>query len=441
MILEDFLRSHADLQGEKVAIVCGEETISYAKLFHRAKEEAANLSTQASLLDVPIRCMPVIMHASPTIDFLISYFAAHIANRPFVPIEKDISSERLFEIKSMLGSATIPQGVADILFTSGTTGKPKGTMISHEAIVANGDNLIQAQGFSTDIGFIINGPLCHIGSLSKVWPTIMVGGTIIMTEGIKDIGVFFKAFDYPCQKIATFLVPASIRIIIQFASEKLISYSNKIDFIETGAAPMSFTEMHQLCELLPHSRLYNTYASTETGIIATHNYNTTDGVIPGCLGYPMKNSSITIGDNGRIICSGKTLMRGYIGNSPLLNANDALPTSDIGYIDEQGRLRLEGRIDDIINVGGFKVSPIEVENTAMLFPSITDCICVSYPHPILGNILKLLYSTKQSTKIDKPTLISHLKERLETYKIPLAYEQVEEIARNTNGKLDRKHYR
>lgn len=441
MILEDFLRSHAELQGNKVAIARGDEAITYASLYKRAKAKAGELSAECSANNLPAREMPIIVHAHCTIDFLISYFAAHIACRPFVPVEKDISDERLFEIKNLLGITDIPTDVADILMTSGTTGTAKGSMLSHGSLVANGDNLIDALGFSQDLAFIVSGSLAHIGSLSKVWPTIMVGGTIVLTDGIKDIEAFFSALDYPSQKIATFLVPTSIRIILRLASERLASYADKIDFIETGAAPMVLADMQHLCSVLPHSRLYNTYASTETGVVATHNYNTPGGQIPGCLGRPMKHSSITIRNNGRIYCSGKTIMRGYLDFPIVYNPKMSFPTFDIGYIDNQGRLFLEGRIDDIINVGGFKVSPFEVENAAMLFPAIADCICISAPHPILGNILKLIYVAKPSLKVEISKLVSHLRNHLESYKLPLAYEQADKIARNANGKLDRKSYR
>lgn len=423
-MLEDYLASHADKQGDRVAIACGNSSISYRELYRRAQERATDV--------------PFTMRASNTIDFLVNYFAAHIAHRPFVPLDKDIADERFSEITELVGSANIPHDVADILFTSGTTGKPKGVMISNEAIVASGDNLVEAQGYSADLAFVVSGPLSHVGSLSKVWSTIMVGGTIVLTDGVKDMASFLDALDYPSPKIATFLVPASIRMLLQFAPDRLASYANKIDFVETGASPMTLQDMQGLCSTLPLSRLYNTYASTETGIIATHNYNVPGGMLPGCLGRPMKHSSIAIGDSGRIVCGGKTLMTGYIGDN--LSSND-FATNDIGSIDSQGRLFLDGRIDDIINVGGFKVSPLEVENAAMLFPSIADCICVECAHPIVGSVLKLKYSVAPASTIDKSALVSHLKKRLESYKVPLAYEQVDTIVRNANGKLDRKHYR
>ena len=82
---------------------------------------------------------------------------------------------------------------------------------------------------------------------------MFTGGTLYLLESMKDLNAFFHALDYPCDKVATFLVPTSARILIQLASQRLSSYRDKIDFIETGAAPMSHSDMQTLCQLLPHS--------------------------------------------------------------------------------------------------------------------------------------------------------------------------------------------
>ena len=134
------------------------------------------------------------------------------------------------------------------------------------------ENLVEAQEYDGDLTFIINGPLNHIGSLSKIYPVIYTGGTIQLIDGMKDINRFFEVIDDANTKVATFLVPACIRMLLTFAKDKLTSHANKIDFIETGAAPMPLEDMRLLCQVLPQTRLYNTYASTETGIISTFNY-------------------------------------------------------------------------------------------------------------------------------------------------------------------------
>lgn len=433
--LEDYLCRHAKNNGTKVAIVCGNEELTYGQLYDFASKRASLLKNNGN--------NAVIERTTPTIDFILTYFAAHLANQPFVPIESSATEINVAEINRIIKDNEVPYDVADILFTTGTTGAPKGVMITHEAILANADNLICAQGFTSNHTFIISGPLNHIGSLSKVWPMIVVGGTIIITKGMKDMESFFHALDYHCTKMATFLVPASLRMLMLLTKERLHDYTNKLDFIETGAAPMSQTDMEELCSLLPQTRLYNTYASTETGIISTHNYQK-DDCIAGCLGMPMKHSEIIIDENGIIICKGATLMKGYIGgDKPTKNIlhNGRFRTSDLGHLDSKGRLRLDGRLDDIINVGGFKISPTEIENIAIKYPSISDCICVAVPNQILGFTLKLIYTVKSGYNVKHKMLIAYLKQHMENYKIPTLYEQADKIQRTYNGKLDRKFYR
>ena len=121
--------------------------------------------------------------------------------------------------------------------------------------------------------------------------------------------------------------------------------------------------------------------------------------------------------------------------------NGEIHADDMGYIDELGLIHITGRRDDIINVGGFKVDPVEVENAVISLPQIRDCICVADQHPILGTSLKLLYVAEPNQVIDKRAIALHLKSRLENYKIPQAYEQVASIRMTYNGKKDRKSYK
>lgn len=332
---------------------------------------------------------------------------------------------------------------SDILYTTGTTGKAKGVMISARTWSANAENLIDRLGFTSEQLFIICGPLNHLGSLSKIYPTLMTGGTLYLMQSLKDLGAFFSVFELPFTKFATFLVPSSIRMLLQFAPNELAAVASKIDFIETGAAAISQSDMELLCQTLPHSRLFNTYASTETGIVCSYEFSKY-GCVPGLLGKPMKHSSVRIDRDGRVICSGQTLMSGYAG-APELTAqvliNGEIHTSDIGTLDADGMLHLQGRQDDVINVGGYKVNPLEVEDAVSGFEPIADCICIPARHILLGTVPKLLYVPKQGKDVKPKDIADFLKGRLENYKIPLLYEVVDAIKRTYNGKLDRKAYK
>jgi len=438
MLFEDCIERNAALYHDKVAIVSDGQQCTYGDLKRRVDEKVKELK------DGPCpKGRVVCMRAFSTIDYLVAYFACHLMGWVVVPLEKDLPDEAFSDIANEMGGYEPPEGVADILYTTGTTGKSKGVMIGHKTIIADAENLIDGLGFSHDLVFVVNGPLNHIGSLSKIYPVLMLGATLILVDGMKDLDKFFHALDYPASKVATFLVPASIRILLQFCAKKLSEYVDKFDFIETGAAAIPQADMESLCKILPHTRLYNTYASTETGIICTYNFN--DGKCQaGCLGKPMKHSQVFITEAGKIACKGDTLMMGYIGDPERTSSvlrDDTLYTSDIGMIDEQGLLHLQGREDDIINVGGFKVAPTEVEEVALSFPDIEDCVCIPVDNMITGKALKLLVVMKTGCPLVKKTLALFLKTKLESYKIPLIYQQVEFVHRTFNGKIDRKYYK
>ena len=192
MTLEDYLEQDAALYPDKLAVICGDEQCTYAELWQRVTNRIAELTAKSQKLTANSQI--VCLRALPTIDYLVDYFALHRAGYVVAPLEKDMPEDTFKEIERQLCQHTVPEGSADILYTTGTTGKSKGVIVSHRTIVADAENLIAGQGFSHDTVFVINGPLNHIGSLSKIYPQILLGGTIIIVNGMKDLDAFFAAF-------------------------------------------------------------------------------------------------------------------------------------------------------------------------------------------------------------------------------------------------------
>ena len=344
--------------------------------------------------------------------------------------------------------------LSDILYTTGSTGKPKAVLLSEEGIVANAENLIDAHGYHHGMVFVVCGPLDHFGSWSKMLPVFKTGATLHILDGMKDMEALFDALR-PVHS-ATFLVPSAIRMMLQLNSDRLVSLADSIEFVETGAAPMATVDIERLRELLPHTRLYNTYASTETGIVCTYPFHlpsaegregeTPKPVLQGCVGPMMKHAKVSIGPEGNISVSGPMLMAGYLnedveGNLQLAPVGEMFETADLGYLDDKGCLFLTGRSNDFINVGGLKLSPVEVEDAAAGFTGIEDCICIPEPHPLMGQVPKLLLTLSEGTKFNKRELANYLKEKLiETWKVPMRYEVVDEIRKMPNGKKNRRSY-
>ena len=442
----------AQLTPDKAAVITADETLSYSALWKRIRLRAKRLREEGIADGTPY-----VFVATQDADFIVTYIAVHLCGGISVPLDSSTPEERQQQIREEVspllnGEAPLPPfrgnkclngKCSDILYTTGTTGQAKGVMVSKKAWTANAENLTDRLGFTSDLLFIICGPLSHLGSLSKIYPTLMNGGTLYIMESLKDLNAFFSVFQLPFPKFATFLVPSSIRMLLQVASKDLAAVAPKIDFIETGAAAITQSDMQRLCQLLPYSRLFNTYASTETGIVCSYEFSKY-GCVPGLLGKPMKHSSVRIDGEGRVVCSGDTIMSGYVGfpelTAQILRGGEVF-TSDLGSLDNQGMLRLQGRQDDIINVGGYKVNPLEVEEAVCSSGLVSDCICLPAPHVLLGTVPKLLYVPGEGLETKPKDIADYLRGHIESYKIPLFYEAVEAIRHTYNGKPDRKAYR
>lgn len=432
----DFVKLHAASHPDKPALLWNTGAMTYRELYQNVLQRQSQWMVE--------RGKAVLIPNSQDAEFVINYLASQLAGVVSVPVEADMPSDKAESLQNLLEGVTWDAEMADILYTTGTTGQSKAVKVSHRAIAANTDNLLQGQGYQSDLLFVISGPLNHIGCLSKLQATLRVGATAFLLPDMKDLGAFFAALNTPSfSHVATFLVPAAISMVMALAADRLAACADRLDFLETGAAPMPHADMLRLCRLLPHTRLYNTYASTEAGIIATYNFN--DGTcLAGCVGNALPHSTFQLDAQGRIICGGETLMSGYAGDeesTQRLLVDGQLHTSDRGQVDSQGRLYLLGRDDDVINTGGFKVNPIEVEDVARSYPGLFDCIVVATSHPLIGTVLKLLYVPCKDTVIERRALAQYLSARLEHYKVPFYFEEVSGIRRTFNGKPDRKYYR
>lgn len=385
--LQDYIRQHALTTPDKTAFVVGEQRMSYKQL------------AQA--------------------------------------LSADRDEEQGSALTGLPGGLPFSQLFGDIILsTTGTTGKPKQVVYTSQMVLANAENLVEAQGFTADTTFVICGPLNHLGSLSKVWPVMLVGGTVVLLDGLKDMNAFFRAMHTAPRGMATFLVPTAIHQLLQWGSDQLAALASAIDFIETGAAPMPHDDMLRLCQLLPHTRLYNTYASTETGIVCTYNYN--DGqYLAGCVGRPTRHAQVKITGDGHIACRGPMAMSGYRDDEAATarTMQDGwVVTADLGTLDEEGRLHFKAREGDIINIGGFKIDPLKVEEAARQVSGVDDCVCVEADSPLFGPCLELQYVSTSGQPLAKPLLARSLAARLEPYEVPRLYEHVEQLATTFNGK-------
>jgi len=484
----EYVAGYAASTPDKVAVVVNSEETSYKQLYEMVCGYC-NYLQKAGLQKGDI----VVTKASQSLDYVVLYLAVHLSGGIMASMERNIATEGMLKIIQKLKAKVViadlapgdaeglillrrdnilacaqehftsvegyafpaQEDSADILFTTGTTGASKGVELSHKALSATAENLIYGCEYKPDTVMILPGPLNHANAIRKLFTTMVNGSTIIILNGMMNLKRFFDALDYPQGHIACCLPPAAIRTIFQATQDKIGAYSDKIDFIESATSPLPEPDKLKLAKLLPHTRLYNNYGSSESASVCMYDYNRYPGM-SGCVGKAMPNSQILIVDDekriiqsskdnmGLLACKGDVNMKGYV-NDPDATAevlvNGIVYTNDIGYIDQNGFIYVSGRKGDVINVGGLKVAPTEVESAALACDDIMDCICIGVDDHITGKALKLLVVLKEDVQLDIRKIRSFLMSKLENYKVPSQYEQVEQIARTYNGKLDRKAYK
>ncbi len=486
--IEEYLCQFAQTRPEVPAVIVKDRYVSYRELWELVRGFAACLRKQYGIRHGD----RVVVKASQTLSYAVSYFAVHLCGAIFVPLEKGLSADQCAEIIGETGAkvflANAPAGLdgvsdlsvkavedlarqyfseeeevsfpapedsADIMYTTGTTGKAKGVEVTHRVLLATAENYITGFELKPDNVIAVPGPMNHVNALRKLYMSIQNGSTILILNGLLSMKALFHALDE--QGVTSLcLPPASLRTIWHFTGDRLAGYAEQIDFVECSTAPVTETDKATLRRQLPHSRLYNNYGLSECGAMVMYDFNRYPDQPLGCVGKPMVNSHVVIVDDERreILSSpehrgivancGPINMKGY-WNAPELTAqvmeNGYVYTSDIGYLDEEGFLYVFGRKNDTINIGGRKVEPTDIEEKVLQIGSVEECICVPIPDDITENALKVFVVMKEGEVFDEEQIRAFLTQHLLPYQQPRAVEQIDRIPKNYVGKPDRNAFR
>ncbi len=346
--------------------------------------------------------------------------------------------------------------IAELLYTTGTTGKPKGVMLTYKAVYYILKNTIDGIGIQEDERLLLPLPLNHSFALRVLRAVLYQGASVILQNGFTFAKEIENNLDaYQCTALA--VVPASIETISRQMQGKFAEIMGRFRYIEAGAGSLTIEQRKRLVQLLPNTTIYNTWGSSESGGALFINVSeiASDPQKVSSIGKPLEGIQIRVLDEqgkemlhsdkehpGRMSLKGDMQMAGY-WNRPELTEETLrdgwLLTGDMVYTDEDGYVYMLGRADDIINVGGEKVSPIEVENAACEYPHISECACIGVPDPegILG-FVPVLYVVVRDNDYSQEKMHTYLASRLERYKLPAQYIQIQELPRNRMQKIDRK---
>jgi O-succinylbenzoic acid--CoA ligase len=385
---------------------------------------------------------------------LASAPSAGQATRDPLPATRD----PLSAMREMLpGDPTSEEETAVILYTSGTTGRPKGAMLSHFNIVHSAMHYEHCMALTCEDRSVMAVPASHVtGLVAMIVAMLRVGGALVIARSFKARAFLELA---AAQRIThTILVPAMYQLCLlepDFATFDLGAWR----IGAYGGAPMPRATIEALAERLPRLTLMNAYGATETTSPATIMPPGLQADHLASVGRPVPAADIRVmddvgcevpaGETGELWIGGPMVVRGYWDNPQATAASFTggyWRSGDIGSIDADGFVQVFDRKKDMINRGGYKIYSVEVENVLAGCEGVLEAAVVGRPCPVLGErVHAVLAVTPQA--LAEPTaceerLRAWCAERLADYKVPETWViQAEPLPRNANGKLMKRSLR
>lgn len=490
-IIADLKRYAQELPG-KPAVSDKHVQLTYAELLTKVQRETVILQEHGVTCADKIAVLAV-----SKVDYVISYLAVQYLGAVSVPIDKSLGAAAVqsiceqTQVKLLIGDEkhkleTVPflalkeltkqvlagddagkemaeaakitdmEQPAEMLFTSGTTGTPKGVVLSYRAISASMENTSRGNGLKREDVMLLPLPLGHSFGMRVLRACIHMGASVVLQNGFVFAKDTQKSIDtFGCTTMAC--VPASLSVMELQMKEQLSDILGKLRYIEFGAGSLSPQKKKELTALLPRTEIHNTWGSTETGGAIFLN-------LPKqldhyqAIGKPLESVTVRIyredgtevtgygpDESGKMWLQGDLEMSGYWKReteTAKALVDGWLVTNDLVYRDENGFIYMLGRADDMINTGGEKVSPVEVENVASGYEQIKECACVGAPDPkgILGEI-PVLFVVPKTEPFNEDGLQQYLSERIERFKLPQVCILLEKLPRNRMQKLDRRMLR
>ncbi len=338
-----------------------------------------------------------------------------------------------------------PSDLAAILYTSGTTGRSKGAMLSHDNLLSNALTLVDYWRFTADDVLIHALPIFHTHGLFVATNVVLLSGASMFFLPRFDPD---EAFRLMPRATAMMGVPTFYVRLVNHPGLTRQATAHMRLFV-SGSAPL-LAETHRAFSEKTGHAILERYGMTETNMNTSNPY---DGErVPGTVGFPLPGVSLRIadaetgaplaqGEIGMIEVKGPNVFQGY-WRMPEKTAAEFRPdgffiTGDLGKIDKRGYVHIVGRGKDLVISGGYNVYPKEVEGEIDRLTGVTESAVIGLPHPDFGEGVTAVIVKSGEAPIDEKTVLNALDGRLAKFKQPKAVIFVEELPRNTMGKVQK----
>lgn len=478
-IVEQVFNNAKELS-DKIALTDGKNNLTYKELRSQILFAKGVLETKYQLT----KGDTVIIAANKQLTFVSVYFACHLLGIIVLPLAPDINKKRLLLISNRtnpklsigmdvdclsckktrldtfegfasdkeIEAIVFPDknNIADIIFTTGTTGEPKGVTLSQKNIEAAAKNINAFIQNKADDVEMLALPISHSFGLGRLRCAISNGQTVVILGSFANMKRFFR-FIEEFSVTGFGMVPASWAMIKKLSGLKIAEYFEQLNYIEIGSAPMPIEDKYILIDYLPTTRICMHYGLTEASRSAFMEFHEEKNHLD-TIGRQSPNMTIEIrdeagnevanGEEGEICVKGDAVTKGYY-KLPEINKisfwGDFFRTGDWGVRTDDGYIRLCSRKKELINVGGKKVSPLEIEELLLKLEFVEDCACIAITDPegVLGEVVKAFIVTKQPELVGKESINMQISPYIEDYKLPVQYEVIDAIPKTGSGKVQR----
>jgi acyl-CoA synthetase (AMP-forming)/AMP-acid ligase II len=352
------------------------------------------------------------------------------------------------ELADQRAAALTPDDTLDILFTSGTTGKPKGVVTCHGQNIRTFETWSATVGLRSDDNYLIINPFFHSFGYKAGWLAAIIRGAHMLPVKSFDLDEVLARI--PRDRISMIPGPPTIYQSL-LAHPRRGEYDlSSLRLAVTGAAPVPVALVEQMREQLGFEVVVTAYGLTETcGVVSicraddsaeriSHSSGRAmDGVEMKCV--DAEGMEVPRGEAGEIWCRGFNVMRGYLDNpeetARAITPDGWLRTGDVGVMDADGYIRITDRIKDMFIVGGFNCYPAEIENSLCSMPGVARAAVIGVPDERLGEVARAYIVPVPGAGLDEAAVIDWCRANMANYKVPRSVRFLEAFPLNAGGKV------